>query len=398
MYTNTTTTVRFTPVESQGPKIVVLGLGGGGSNAVNRMIENGMGGVTFVSANTDAQTLMTNLAPIKLQLGPRTTRGLGAGGLPAIGEAAAEESYRELAEILQGADMVFLAAGMGGGTGTGSIPIAAKVSKAVGAVTIAVVTKPFSFELGRRQKNAEEGIRKLQKFCDTLIVIPNDRLLTIAPKDLPLEMAFTLADDVLRQGVQGIAELVTETGLINVDFAHIKRVMEFGGGALMSIGSGEGPNKTADALNNALHHPLLEEVSLATASGIIANFRGGSDLTFREVTSALDELQAGTGNQAEIIPGVIPDPNMENRVEVILIVTGIGGIRLKDLDMKTELKNYPELMDEETNCSRVTPSQSPKFSDNVGSTNSQNQYEPHVNFSSNLDIPAFMRKRTLQSK
>lgn len=398
MYANTTTNVRFTPVESQGPKIVVLGLGGGGSNAVNRMIENGMSGVTFVSANTDAQTLMTNLAPIKLQLGPRTTRGLGAGGLPAVGEAAAEESYRELAEILQGADMVFLAAGMGGGTGTGSIPIAAKVSKAVGAVTIAVVTKPFSFELGRRQKNAEEGIRKLQKFCDTLIVIPNDRLLTIAPKDLPLEMAFTLADDVLRQGVQGIAELVTETGLINVDFAHIKRVMEFGGGALMSIGSGEGPNKTADALNKALHHPLLEEVSLATASGIIANFRGGSDLTFREVTSSLDELQARTGNQAEIIPGVIPDQNMANRVEIILIVTGIGGIRLKDLEMKTEGKDSPELLKEETNSSRMTPSRNSKFSDIIGSTTSQNQYEPQVNFSSNLDIPAFMRKRTLQSK
>jgi len=398
MYANTTTNVRFTPVESQGPKIVVLGLGGGGSNAVNRMIENGMSGVTFISANTDAQTLMTNLAPIKLQLGPRTTRGLGAGGLPAVGEAAAEESYRELAEILQGADMVFLAAGMGGGTGTGSIPIAAKVSKAVGAVTIAVVTKPFSFELGRRQKNAEEGIRKLQKFCDTLIVIPNDRLLTIAPKDLPLEMAFTLADDVLRQGVQGIAELVTETGLINVDFAHIKRVMEFGGGALMSIGSGEGPNKTADALNKALHHPLLEEVSLATASGIIANFRGGSDLTFREVTSALDELQARTGNQAEIIPGVIPDQNMANRVEIILIVTGIGGIRLKDLEMKTEVKDSPELLNEETNSSRMTPSRNSKFSDIIGSTTSQNQYEPQINFSSNLDIPAFMRKRILQSK
>jgi cell division protein FtsZ len=398
MYTNTSTNIRFTPVESQGPKIIVLGLGGGGSNAVNRMIENGMGGVTFVSANTDAQTLLTNLAPIKVQLGPRTTRGLGAGGLPAVGEAAAEESYRELAEILQGADMVFLAAGMGGGTGTGSIPIAAKVSKAVGAVTIAVVTKPFSFELGRRQKNAEEGIRKLQNYCDTLIVIPNDRLLSIAPKDLPLEMAFTLADDVLRQGVQGIAELVTETGLINVDFAHIKRIMEFGGGALMSIGTGEGPNKTSDALNKALHHPLLEEISLATASGIIANFRGGKDLTFREVTNALDELQAQTGNQAEIIPGVIPDQNMENRVEVILIVTGIGGIRLKDLEIKTEVKKPSEIQDEKPINSREFQNSIPKFSENLGSVSSQNQYEPQVNFSSNLDIPAFMRKRSLQGK
>lgn len=184
------------------PKIVVLGLGGGGSNAVNRMIESGMHGITFIAANTDAQALANNLAPNKIQLGPKSTRGLGAGGLPVVGENAAEESTKDLASMLQGADMVFLAAGMGGGTGTGAIPIAAKVAKASGAVTIAIVTKPFSFELGRRQRNAEEGLEKLKEFTDTLIVIPNDKLIEIAPRDLPLEMAFTLADDVLRQGVQ----------------------------------------------------------------------------------------------------------------------------------------------------------------------------------------------------
>jgi len=211
------------PLNTGLPKIVVLGLGGGGSNAINRMIESGMQGVTFIAANTDAQALANNMAPNKIQLGPKSTRGLGAGGLPVIGESAAEESTKELANLLQGADMVFLTAGMGGGTGTGAIPIAAKVAKASGAVTIAIVTKPFSFELGRRQRNAEEGLAKLKEYVDTLIVIPNDKLIEIAPRDLPLELAFTLADDVLRQGVQGISELITETGLINVDFSHIKK-------------------------------------------------------------------------------------------------------------------------------------------------------------------------------
>ena len=207
----------YDPHHLAKPKIVVIGMGGGGSNAVNRMIEGGMQGVTFVAANTDAQALANNHAPHKIQLGPKLTRGLGAGGLPTVGESAAEESSRELAAILQGADMVFLTAGMGGGTGTGAIPIAAKVAKACGAVTIAIVTKPFTFELGRRQTNAAAGLEKLKEYTDTLIVIPNDKLIEIAPRDLPLEMAFTLADDVLRQGVQGISELITETGLINDD-------------------------------------------------------------------------------------------------------------------------------------------------------------------------------------
>lgn len=234
------------------PKLVVLGLGGGGSNAINRMIESGLHDVTFIAANTDAQALSKSLAPIKIQLGPKSTRGLGAGGQPTVGEEAAEESTRELAEHLRGADMVFLTAGMGGGTGTGAISIAAKVAKASGAVTVSIVTKPFSFELGRRQKNSEEGIEKLKEFSDTLIVIPNDKLIEIAPRDLPLEMAFTLADDILRQGVQGISELITETGVINVDFSHIKNVMTRGGGALIAVGHGSGPDKVQQAIDKAI--------------------------------------------------------------------------------------------------------------------------------------------------
>ena len=275
-----------TPIASALPKIVVLGMGGGGSNAINRMIESGMQGVTFVAANTDSQALATNLAPNKIQLGPKATRGLGAGGLPTVGESAAEESSKDLASVLEGAEMVFLTAGMGGGTGTGSIPIAAKIAKAQGAVTVAVVTRPFSFELGRRQRNADEGIAKLAEFTDTLIVIPNDKLIEVAPRDLPLEMAFTLADDVLRQGVQGISELITETGLINVDFSHIKRVMQQGGGALLTIGTGSGPNKIQEAISKALHHPLLDDIDLFSATSMIANFTGSENMSFRDVTDA----------------------------------------------------------------------------------------------------------------
>jgi cell division protein FtsZ len=219
-----------TPITASKPVIKVIGLGGGGSNAINRMIELGFSGVEFIAANTDAQTLKTSLAPTKIQLGSKLTRGLGAGGNPGIGEAAAEESYRELNQALAGADMVFLTAGMGGGTGTGAIPIAARVARSLGAVTVAVVTTPFMFEIGKRQVNAREGLAKLRPFTDTLITIPNDRLLKVAPRDLPLEMAFRLADDVLRQGIQGISELITETGVINVDFSHIRNIMQSGGG------------------------------------------------------------------------------------------------------------------------------------------------------------------------
>jgi len=313
-----------TPISSSLPKIVVIGLGGGGCNAINRMIENGMQGVTFVACNTDAQALANNLSPNKIQLGPKSTRGLGAGGLPAVGETAAEESYRELASIMEGAEMVFLTAGMGGGTGTGAIPVAARVAKAVGAVTIAIVTRPFSFELGRRQKNCEAGLEKLRQYTDTLIVIPNDKLIEVAPRDLPLEMAFTLADDVLRQGVQGISELITETGLINVDFSHIKTVMQQGGGALLAMGTGSGPDRIKQAIDKALHHPLLDEIDLYSATHMIANFTGSANMSFRDVTDALQLLQEASGFHAEIIPGVITDPRMEDRVQLILIVTGIG--------------------------------------------------------------------------
>ena len=321
--------IHHTPLAARLPVLKVLGLGGGGSNAINRMIELGLSGVEYIAANSDSQALKSSLAPVKIQLGPRLTRGLGAGGDPKVGEASAEESYREITAALSGADMVFLTAGMGGGTGTGSISIAARVARAIGAVTVAIVTTPFSFEVGRRQKNAREGLANLRPYTDTLITVPNDRLLQIARPDLPLELAFRLADDVLRQGIQGITELITQPGLINVDFAHIRQMMMLGGGSLLSIGFGEGPGKAMQAIERALHHPLLDTINLESATGIIANFTGGTDLTFVEVTEALSRLQERTNNHADIIPGVISNDCMEGRVQVILVITGLGATPLE---------------------------------------------------------------------
>lgn len=371
------------------PKIVVIGMGGGGSNAINRMIEGGMHGVTFVAANTDAQALATNLAPNKIQLGPKLTRGLGAGGLPVVGESAAEESTKELANILQDADMVFLTAGMGGGTGTGSIPIAAKVARASGAVTVAIVTKPFSFELGRRQSNAVEGIEKLKEYTDTLIVIPNDKLLEIAPRDLPLSTAFTLADDVLRQGVQGISELVTETGLINVDFSHIKNIMTRGGGALMSIGTGSGPNKIQEAIQKALHHPLLDDIDLYSATGLIANFTGSEDMSFRDVTDALNILQEATGGHADVIPGIITDSRMEDRVQLILIVTGIGVPKSSVQDRSFNTFSHQAEEERAAFSSKSDLEVDKLYQSNEISLNQHPQIDPI----DNLSIPAFLRRR-----
>ena len=386
-----------TPIHANMPVIKVVGLGGGGCNAVNRMIDFGMKGVEFIACNTDQQALQNSLADVNIQLGPRSTRGLGAGGIPSVGEKAAEESFQTLADALYGADMVFLTAGMGGGTGTGAISVAARVSKTIGAVTIAVVTTPFSFEMGRRQKNAAIGLQKLRQYTDTMITVPNDKLLEVAPPDLTLEMAFKLADDVLRQGVSGISELLTETGLINVDFAHIRHVMALGGGALMSIGTGEGENKAMKALDHALHHPLLDEISIDTAAGIIANFSGGNDLTFSEVAETLTYLHEQTGDNTEIIPGVISDPNLSDRAQVILIVTGLGAVPIEVAIPGAE-KFLAELPQESEKKKSQEESRKPPL---THQKKSEGQNEKAYSFSSDrpmtttsdLDVPAFLRKR-----
>jgi cell division protein FtsZ len=349
--------------------VKVLGMGGGGSNAVNRMIEIGLTGVDFIAANTDRQALSASLAPTRIQLGPRITRGLGAGGDPKIGAAAAMESSREIAAALSGSDMVFITAGMGGGTGTGSAAVAAEIAREIGAVVIAVVTMPFGFEMVRRSKNASEGVRLLQPHTHTLITVPNDRLLQVIPRDVSLEVAFRLADDVLRQGIQGISELITKPGMINVDFANVRQLMLHGGGALMAIGLGQGSDKAADAVSQALHHPLLEMESLGQASGVLVHFTGGEDLTLHEVGQAVTDLRSLLAADAEIILGATTEPEMDGRAQVILIVTGIGGRPLASV-----IK--PEVVEGVDALAPVTlhTSQGPS----VGT---------------DLDLPAFLRRR-----
>jgi cell division protein FtsZ len=302
----------------------VLGLGGGGSNAVERMIQLGITGVEFIAANTDGQALTRCSAATKIQLGARSTRGLGAGGLPEVGEQAARESREELAQALKGADMVFLTAGMGGGTGTGAIPVAAEISRAVGAVTIAVVTTPFTFEGKRRHDSARGGLEKLRQHVDTLIAVPNDKLLDILPKGVAFEVAFHVADDVLRQGVQGVAELITRPGLINVDFAHVRALMKLAGGAFLAIGEGHGANKVVEAARHALHHPLLDSHDLDQAAGILAHFTGGDDMGLLEISQAVSLITEAASPQAEIVFGATIDPTKKGHAQVILIATGVG--------------------------------------------------------------------------
>jgi cell division protein FtsZ len=375
---------RPTPLTVLKPVLKVLGLGGGGSNAINRMIELGLSGVEFINANTDHQALQNSLAPVKIHLGPKTTRGLGAGGNPSIGQAAAEESWREIAQALKGADMVFLTAGMGGGTGTGAIPIAAKIARSLGAVTIAVVTTPFSFEMGRRQRNAAEGLARLRPITNTLITIPNDRLLFLETRNLPVDMAFRMADDILRQGVQGITELVTTPGMINVDFSNIRHLMTLGGGALMSIGQGEGENKAIKAIDQALHHPLLDSTSLDHAAGILVNFTAGDDLSLFEIEAALTTLQNQAGPQAEIVMGVVNDERFYDRVEVILVVTGLGASSIEDSLPGFSSKSTTKLS---------TPTPEPD-SEETKEAEPRRISQEFISApaSNDLDVPAFLRR------
>ena len=313
------------------PVMKVIGLGGGGCNAIDRMLTMGYGtdDVEFIAANTDLQALQRCQANTKILMGPQLTNGLGSGGRPEVGEKAAWESEDVLRKALSGADIVFLTAGMGGGTGSGSISVAAEIAREQGAITIAVVSTPFSFEAGKRITNARTRLSKLAEHCDTLITIPNDQLLKVSPSNITLREAFAYADDVLRQGITGITQLLSGTGEINVDFSHIRHMMANGGGSLLSIGYGKGEDKVSTALYQALNHPLLEHLPIENATGIIANFTGGEDLSFGEVMEGLSHLQQFTGNNAEIIPGQIVDPNMKDEVQIILIITGIASTPLK---------------------------------------------------------------------
>jgi cell division protein FtsZ len=307
--------------------IKVVGVGGGGTNAVNRMVDAGLSGVEFIAVNTDAQALMVCDADVKIHIGSAATRGLGAGADPAVGQAAAQESRDELKEALKGADMIFITAGEGGGTGTGSAPIVAELGRELAALTVGVVTKPFGFEGRRRAQQAEQGISSLGDRIDTLIVIENDRLLQVVEKQTSVVDAFRMADDVLRQGVQGITDLITVPGLVNLDFADVRTIMrEAAGSALMGIGSGTGDNRAAEAARSAVSSPLLES-SIEGATGILLNITGGPDIGLFEVNEAAEVVTSAADQNANIIFGAVIDEAMGDEVRVTVIATGFGGQR-----------------------------------------------------------------------
>ncbi len=306
-------------------RIKVIGVGGGGGNAINRMIEAGVQGVEFIAVNTDSQALLKSLAPVTVRIGDKLTKGLGAGGRPEIGERAAEESAEILAELVRGADMIFIAAGMGGGTGTGASPVIARLAREAGALTVAVVTRPFDFEGAKRRRIADEGIAVLKEHVDALIVIPNQRLVSMVDPKTPLTETFRIADDVLRQGIQGITDLITRPGLINLDFADVKSILRDAGTALIAIGRGSGENRCVDAARAAVESPLLE-MSIEGATRVLYNIAGGPDLTMAEVSEAAELIRGMVDDEAEIIFGTTePDDAMGRDVTITLIAAGFTG-------------------------------------------------------------------------
>ena len=299
----------------------VVGIGGGGSNAVERMIEEDVHGIEFIAVNTDAQALVRSSAPTRIRVGHKATRGLGSGGQPTLGQKAAEESVEEIREAVEGADMVFIAAGMGGGTGTGGAPVVADAARETGALTVGVATRPIDFEGSTRARYAEEGIRDLQERVDTLVIIPNQRLLAVADPKTPMHAAFAMADDVLRQAIQGVSDLITQPGLINLDFNDVRAVMTESGSALMAMGEGQGEDRATEAIGQALNSPLLD-VSIDGARGVLLNFTGGMDMTLHEVNEAAAIVATTADANANIIFGTVIDESMEGRVQVTVIATG----------------------------------------------------------------------------
>ncbi len=358
-------------------QIKVLGIGGGGSNAINRMIEASIQGVEFIAINTDAQALMLSDAPTRIRIGDKLTKGLGSGGDPDIGQKAAEESSDDVYQVLQDADMVFLTAGMGGGTGTGASPIIAQIARDLGTLTIGVVTRPFSFEGTQRQRTAIQGIEQLKEHVDTLIVIPNDRLLEVADKRASLQDAFRMADDVLRQGIQGISELITVPGLINLDFADVRTIMSEGGAALMAVGRASGEDRAIKAAQAAISSALLD-VTIDGARGILFNVRGGQDLSLFEVNEAAEIIRQTAHPDVNIIFGAVIDEQMDEEIQITVIATGFeGGASRRTIAPPATARQ------------RVarTPEPAPAASQAEVAEFPVRVFDPD-----NVDIPTFMRK------
>ncbi|MBW7882446.1 MAG: cell division protein FtsZ [Caldilineaceae bacterium] len=363
-------------------QIKVIGVGGGGQNAVNRMIDEGIQGVEFISVNTDAQALMLSTAPQRLRIGEKITKGLGSGGNPDIGQRAADESKEEIRQMLEGADMVFVTAGMGGGTGSGASSIVAQVAREVGALTIGVVTRPFTFEGTQRRRNAEQAIETLQSHVDTLITIPNDRLLQIAGKTASVKDAFRMADDVLRQGIQGISELITIPGLINLDFADVKTIMQDGGAALMAIGRGSGENRAREAAERAIHSALLD-ISIEGARAIIFNIKGSEDMSLFEVNEAAEVIRANAHPECNIIFGAVIDPDMKDELQLTVIATGFD--RPKTTDQFDFVNNA--FAGQSTRRNGREPQRQPQPQPQAV------DYQVRTFQRDDLDIPAFLRRQ-----
>jgi cell division protein FtsZ len=376
--------------------IKVVGVGGAGTNAVNRMIATGMEGVEFIVANTDAQQLRESLAAIKIQIGTKITRGLGAGADPNIGRDAANEDRDKVHKALKGADMVFVTAGMGGGTGTGAAPIVAEVAKELGALVVGVITKPFRAEGKTRSSRAEEGIANLKTKVDTLITVPNDLLLKIIDRKTPIEDAFKLADDILRQGVQGIADLIMVTGLVNVDFADVRTVMKETGDALMGVGIGSGENKAMEATQQAINSPLLEETSIEGAKAVLINIAGGHDLSLHEVNEVTDIITRQVDPEANIIFGTTIDAALDDRVRITVIATGFD--RRKNMLVKNKTAQPIAEADRRTGTTLTVIEGNQDKRDRRVPTTAQSfslDYERRRarDYSAeDLDIPAFLRR------
>jgi cell division protein FtsZ len=363
-------------------RIKVIGVGGGGCNSVNRMIDAGLFGVEFIAANTDAQALGGTRAPTKLQLGLELTRGLGAGANPEVGRNAALEADKKIFDMLDGSDMVFITCGMGGGTGTGAAPIIAQMAQDVGALTVAVVTKPFSFEGSRRRKVAEEGILQLGQHVDTLITIPNDRLLKFVERSTNFTEAMSIADDVLRQAVQGIADIITVPGLINRDFADVRTVMQGMGHAIMGIGIAGGEHRAVEAAQHAIASPLLEETSIEGARGLLINITGGPSVTLNEINEAAEIITEGADESAQILFGAVVSEEMGDRMQVTVIATGFHAEDEAARVPVRDARPKPELRQEEP------PARASRFFI-PGGPNS----EYGINQSDDYEIPAILRKQ-----
>ena len=401
----------FEPVDlkEQKAKIIVVGVGGGGGNALNRMIEDGMTAVDFIAVNTDAQDLENNNSQIKLQIGKELTKGLGAGANAEIGRHAVEENKEVITNTIQNSDMVFITAGMGGGTGTGAAPAIAKIAKELGALTVGIVTKPFAFEGPKRYKRALAGIEEMKKNCDTLLAIPNETLLEITEDNTTVTESFKLADSVLHQATKGISDLINIPGLINLDFADVKTVMENMGDAIMGTGIAHGEERAILAAQQAINSPLLQDASITGAHGLLVNITGPENMTIHELNDASSIIYEEAGADANVILGCVLDKNLSDEVRVTVIATGLDGDHKREFDstphaLKTDFnplrtETEESLEDNRIPAFREAPSQSdgaesnPGFFDSIDKNDDVSSDGPVITFGEDLDVPAFIRNR-----